>query len=104
KKPRNKAYPDTLKIIGDHLRKKRLDLKLRQKDVGSALKVDAMTICNWEKNRGQLALRFIPKIISFLGYDPFPQVSSTLGAEILQYRRKQGLSIKKLAKILGIDP
>ena len=31
-------------------------------------------------------------------------VRAALGQQIKQYRRKQGLSIKKLAKQLGIDP
>lgn len=68
------------------------------------LGVTTDTICNWEKNRGGPALRFSPKIIEFLGYDPFPQADSTLGKKLRQYRWKEGLSIKKLAKALGIDP
>ncbi len=45
-----------------------------------------------------------PKIIEFLGYDPFPEISTTFGQEIKQYRRIKGLSIKKFAKQLGADP
>jgi|SRR6267143_5342907 len=50
------------------------------------------------------ALRLIPKIITFLGSVPFPQAVSSLRGKILQYRWTQGLTIKKLAGILGIDP
>jgi hypothetical protein len=41
---------------------------------------------------------------SFLGYDPFPLSATTAGEKIKSYRRKSGLSIKKLARIIGIDP
>jgi predicted transcriptional regulator len=43
-------YPDTLQTIGDHLRKKRLDLCLRQRDVATQLGVTVNTVTNWEKH------------------------------------------------------
>jgi len=52
--------------IGDHLRK-RLDLGLFQKDVAVFIGVDICTVTNWEKNKGEPQLRFIPKITDFLG-------------------------------------
>ncbi len=104
KKPQSETYPKTLTTIGDHLRKKRLDLNLYQKDVAKILDVTTSTVTNWEKHRGRPALRLIPKIIEFLGHDPLPEMVTTIGEKIQQYRRKRGLSIKNLAKILGIDP
>ena len=104
KKPISEAYPKTLETIGDHLRKKRLDLKLFQKDVAKHLGVTTDTITNWEKNRVGPTLRFIPKIIGFLGYDPLRDSTPTVGQQIKQYRRSHGLSIKKLAQKLDIDP
>jgi len=103
-KPISEAYLKTLKTIGGHLRKKRLDLKLFQKDVAKLFGVTTSSVTNREKNRDIPALRFLPKIIAFLGYDPFPETASTLGQKIKQYRRKKGLSIKKLAREMGIDP
>src|SRR2546426_2892467 len=47
KKPISEAYPKTLKTVGDHLRKRRLDLKLYQKDVAKAIGVDSLTSRNW---------------------------------------------------------
>ena len=38
-----------------------------------------------------------------LGYDPNPQ-PITLGEELLDYRRRNGISRVKLAKDLGCDP
>ncbi|MBI1769663.1 MAG: helix-turn-helix transcriptional regulator [Bacteroidetes bacterium] len=104
KKPLSEVYPKTLLTIGDHVRKRRLDLKLFQRDVAKLLGVTTSTITNWEKNRGGPALRLIPKIIKFLEYDPSSDGSQLLGEKIKSYRRMQGLSIKKLARVLGIDP
>src|ERR1041384_3283093 len=38
------AYPRELRTLGDRLRKRRLDLGLRQKDVAGLLEVDEMTV------------------------------------------------------------
>jgi DNA-binding transcriptional regulator YiaG len=46
----SKAYPEYLQTIGDHLRRKRLDLKLYQKDVAQILGLDTTSIWNWENN------------------------------------------------------
>ena len=51
KRPRIRAYPEELKTIGDHIRKRRLDLGLLQKDVGRLVGVDTTTVTNWEKGR-----------------------------------------------------
>jgi DNA-binding XRE family transcriptional regulator len=104
KKPQDKAYPKSLKTIGDHLRKRRLDLKLCQKDDAKIIGFATDTITIWEKDRVGPTLRFIPKVIEFLGYDPFSNTAKSVGEKIRQYRRYKGLSIKKLARDLGVDP
>jgi len=63
-----------------------------------------MTICNWEINRTSPQLRFMPKIIAFLGYSPYDTQSGTLGKRIGACRRLLGLSQKELARRLGVDP
>jgi transcriptional regulator with XRE-family HTH domain len=89
--------------LGDHLRKRRPDLGLFQKDVALTIGVDTMTICNWEKDRGGPELHFIPRIINFLGYElPLPQ-PATLGERIKRYRYLRGISQKELARQIGID-
>ena len=105
-KPKNRAYPSELKTIGDHLRKRRFDLGLLQKQVAAQIGVTTCTIMYWETNRVSPAIRFIPLINGFLGYDP--QAAESRQAESLaqklQVQRKLfGLSRKKLAAILGID-
>jgi hypothetical protein len=37
------------------------------------LSIDEWTVHNWEIGRAQPALRYVPRLIDFLGYDPFPR-------------------------------
>ena len=103
-RPLPKAYPRELKTIGDHIRKKRLDLKLHQYEVAPIIGVNKTTIFNWERNYSSPKLRHIPKIIEFLGYIPFEVESESLGKRIVNYRRLVGMTQKDLARKLGVDP
>ncbi len=99
------AYPKELKTIGDHIKKRRLDVNLLQKDVAGILGVDTATIINWERNRCRPTLQVVPKIVRFLEYDPFPVTErQSIGEAIKAYRLMNGLSLKKLAMTLGVDP
>jgi transcriptional regulator with XRE-family HTH domain len=104
KKPLSEAYPKTLQILGDHRRKRRLDLKLFQKDAAKAIGVDTLTICNWEKNRTNPRRYLLPKINHFLCYNPLRSHATSLGEKIKQCRIQKGLSFGRLAKELGVDP
>lgn len=70
KKPCHKPYPKELITYGDHIRKKRLDLNLLQKEVAEILHVTEDTITGWESGRSNPMTHYIPRIISFLGYSP----------------------------------
>jgi DNA-binding XRE family transcriptional regulator len=63
--------------MGDHIKKRRMDLKLTQREVAEKLSVDKTTIQFWENNRVKPSLAQIPKIIEFLGYDPFEKETDT---------------------------
>jgi transcriptional regulator with XRE-family HTH domain len=89
--------------MGDHIRKRRLDLGRFQKDVGRLFGVDTTTVTNWEKNRTKPTLRLMPAVIRFLGYSPLPETDS-LGERLKTYRRTSGTTQKRLAAILGVDP
>ena len=103
-KPLSERYPKELKRLGDHIRKKRLDLGLFQKELASKIGVDEASILNWEKNRNTPSLVFIPKIIEFLGYLPSDNTARSFGEKITVFRRFLGLKQKDLARSLGIDP
>jgi len=96
-------YPDFLRTWGDWIKARRLDLKLTKRQLSLKFHVDDTTIYLWEKNRVKPSLAQIPKIIEFLGQDPFEKETDSLGEKIREYRRVHGLSQKKLAQLLGID-
>jgi len=43
-------------------------------------------------------------MIEFLGRDPFEKKTENLGEKLREYRRIHGLTQKKLAEQLGVDP
>jgi transcriptional regulator with XRE-family HTH domain len=102
-RPKNPKYPNKLKTLGDHIRAKRLDLRLEQQDVAKMIGVDAGSINNWELNHCAPAVRYYPKIVDFLGYCNI-QYPVTAGDQLRLYRMYIGYSIKRLAKFLGVDP
>jgi transcriptional regulator with XRE-family HTH domain len=93
-----------LKTLGDHIRKKRLDLGLLQREVAQKIGASEASIHNWEIGHATPSINFIPKILKFLGYAPFRMPAGNLGEKIRTYRRALGLSQKALAKQLKIDP
>ena len=79
-------------------------MKLTKRQLSLKFHVDDTTIYLWEKNRVRPSLPQIPKIIEFLGRDPFEKKTENLGERIREYRRIRGLTQKKLAEQLGVDP
>jgi transcriptional regulator with XRE-family HTH domain len=102
-KPLSARYPTDPKTVGEHLLKKRLDRGLLQREVADVLGTTESNVWNWESNRNEPALRFIPRIVGFLGYDPFPMATS-FGERLTRHRTLRGLSRVKFAVILGVDP
>jgi DNA-binding XRE family transcriptional regulator len=79
KAARPSKIPQNPHTLGDHIKKRRLELGLFQKDVALILGVDESSVTNWEKNRTKPMLHLFPKIIEFLGYVPMTSDSETLG-------------------------
>ena len=78
-------------------------MKLSKRQLAVKLNVSDCTIYLWEKNRVEPSLAQIPRIIEFLGLDPFEKKTENLGEKIREYRRVHGLTQKKLAERLGVD-
>ena len=98
-----KPYDFEPETLGDHVRRKRLEMGLTQKEVANQLGVVPWTILNWEKGHTNPPIASIPAIKQFLGYDPFPQ-PKTLPQLLFAKRREMGWSIKEAAEAVGVDP
>ena len=99
----NKGLNPAPKTIGEKLRNKRLELNLLQSDLARMFKVSEDCITYWENNRSEPQIRFMPAIISFLGYLPFSIDSSSLGGKIKLYRHINGISQEEFANMVGVN-
>jgi site-specific DNA recombinase len=99
---RNRS-PEQLNTLGDHLLRRRLILKLLQRQVAEQIGVKKCSIFNWEKNRTQPEFEYMPAIIRFLGYNPVPP-AERWADRLVQARTALGQSQKAAARRLGVDP
>lgn len=81
-----------------------MELKLFQVDVAKIFNVSEDCITYWENNRSEPQVNYYPRIIDFLGYSPFELDTSTFQGVIKAYRYVNGLSQKRFAKMMDIDP
>jgi DNA-binding transcriptional regulator YiaG len=82
----------------------RIEFQLLQQ-AADHLGINTWALANWEKGYTNPTLRFWPGIIEFLGYDPMPEPKPSDLAQRIQWaRRRRGLSLRELAKQLGVDP
>src|SRR5512135_1805481 len=65
RKPEKSAYPKERKTLGDHLRKRRLDLGLLQREVAERLGVSEGSVWEWERNRAAPKVRSPPSSLSW---------------------------------------
>jgi DNA-binding transcriptional regulator YiaG len=66
------AGPEQLHTLGDHLRRRRLTLKLPQDQAAKQLGVGRASLQHWEQDRQKPGAASIPAILKFLGYNPAP--------------------------------
>jgi transcriptional regulator with XRE-family HTH domain len=102
-RPKPSQYPKQINSLGDHIRARRLDLKLLQKQVADQIGVHEQTVTGWERNATSPEIHYIPAILNFLGYNPIPQ-AETLPDRLVSMRKTLGLSQRKMAEKLGVDP
>lgn len=109
--------------LSGHLRRRRLELKIFQAEAARRLKVSARTLSLWECDRLYPAWAYWPRIVVYLGYDPFTDSSlgrpkgnesldvafltskpaATMGQKLLKFRLEMRKTRKQLATELGID-
>jgi transcriptional regulator with XRE-family HTH domain len=88
--------------VGEHIRKRRLELGLTLKEAGKLLGTGGWSIINWEKGRTVPAVYRLPAIIYFLGYSPVPE-PRTIAERLLAKRLERGWSRKIASRYWGID-
>ncbi len=93
--------PRELRTIGDHLRRRRLQLGLRQADLATRLGVAHESVRNWETGQRTPTGRSLGPIRDFLGYDPCPERSS-VAERLREYRLVRGWTRADLAAKLGV--
>jgi len=109
--------------LGEHLKKKRFLAGMRQAETAVKLGVSARTVSLWETDRVYPAWAFQPRLIAYLGYDPFsnpalgspkrnetscvallsPDAPGTIGQKIKQHRLKLRKTRKQMVSELGIS-
>jgi transcriptional regulator with XRE-family HTH domain len=98
-----KGYPATPKTLGGEIRKRRLDLNLRQIDVAKIVGCNEMTVVNWEKGHCTPRINHMGKVVDFLGFNPL-QKCDTLAQQILNRRKAVGITQINFARQIGVDP
>jgi len=71
--------------------------------VAAQLSVDPFTVLNWETNRVEPLARMMPRVVRFLGYQPWAPPGS-LTTWLRTARRALGLTQRDLGQLLGVDP
>lgn len=96
-------YEEDPQTLGQHLKKRRRELGLLQREAAERMGILIETYANWEKDRTvPVASQFRP-VVGFLGYDPTP-ASSTLRERLEAKRRTLGVTFDQVAQYLGWDP
>lgn len=98
-----KHYEDDPQTIGEHIRKKRVESKLLQREVAVQLNVSEDTLTYWENERTLPQIHHFPAIISFLGYYPLDHETESLGGKLRQIRHCLGLNVKQCAVMLQVS-
>jgi transcriptional regulator with XRE-family HTH domain len=81
-----------------------MDLGLRQLDVANRIGVWTSTVNYWENNHFNPEVRYVPKIVAFLGYDPFGPPPESFPLQLKVARIAAGLTRRQLAARLGVHP
>ncbi|MFQ5679709.1 MAG: helix-turn-helix domain-containing protein [Gemmatimonadota bacterium] len=106
-----------LRTLGDHLRRRRAELQLKQRQVANLIGVHKDTIANWERNRTEPEIRYLPAIVDCLGHVPNiagddspgsfrlaeAESGENLPARLRLARQRLGLSQRTLAERLCVD-
>lgn len=98
----SESYPKTLVTLGDHLRKRRLDLGLTQDQAAIRLGADRTSVSYWESNYRPANEQHLASIYAFLGYRPDP-IPQGFPEKLRYWRQSLGMSQNQLSEALGFN-
>ena len=81
-----------------------MDLGLRQSDVAIRIGVGTQTVNYWENGHFNPEPQYVPKIVAFLGSDPFRDAPAVFPLQLKAARIKNGLSRRHLAARFRVHP
>jgi transcriptional regulator with XRE-family HTH domain len=81
-----------------------MDLGLRQSDVAGRLGVWTSTVNYWENNHFNPEVQYVPKLVAFLGFDPFGSPPASFPLRLKAARVAAGLTRQQLAAQIGVHP
>jgi transcriptional regulator with XRE-family HTH domain len=96
------GYPVEPRTLGEHIRKRRLDLGLHQSEIARQIGVTESTVWNWEHGT-EPELIHIPAVLAFLGYVPWDEPADPVG-RLSHFKKVKGLSFERLGALMGRDP
>lgn len=100
---RKKDYSESPYTLGEHLKKRRRQFGLLQREAAVRMEICKEAYANWEKDKTKpVAAQFRP-VVTFLGYDPTPE-AKTLAERLEAKRRGLGVTFDQIAGHLGWDP
>lgn len=102
-KPKPNGYPEKVETLGEHLRARRMDLGLLQKEVAKVLNVSVCSVENWENHRTYPMKSELKAIMGFLGEQSSFEASEVEVAHRLKnYRKMNTLTQRQLSQQIGI--
>lgn len=105
KKAPTPRLPEHLHHLGDHLRRRRLELGLNRTAMAKQLGIEVSSYCRWEKGVTIPELHRRDQIAAHLGYHPPVPVAldAPLGTKVRAWRVAHGLTIAQTASRIGVD-
>jgi transcriptional regulator with XRE-family HTH domain len=97
-----RIIPQIPKPWAEHLKKRRRQLCLLQREAAERMGISKDTYVNWEKGKTKPVPSQFKPVVAFLGYDPTPAPLS-LPERVEAKRRILGATLDQVAQYLGWD-
>jgi transcriptional regulator with XRE-family HTH domain len=88
--------------LGQHLKKRRRELGLLQREAAERVGVSKATYANWKNDKARPVTAQFKPVVMFLGHDPTPEPTTLVG-RLEAKRRTLGATFDQVAAHLGWD-